>query len=210
MLNELMAVLVSMHVTVVHLTFDDGPHPIYTRQVIQILHDANVDANFFLVGENVKKYPDLVNELIKEGHDIGAHSMTHKELTKIPFDQAKKEIEDSMALVSSFRKTNLFRFPYGSFNDKLLSVLRKNNWQNVYWGVDTTDWKYKDADEIYAKFKIRLAREKDGSIVLMHDIHPQSVKALKMILRYLKENHIAVEKLKFAPKNVEKTYESFF
>lgn len=205
-----MILLTAMHVTTVHLTFDDGPNPTYTPQVIKILHDADVDANFFLVGENVKKYPELVDELIREGHDIGAHSMTHKQLTRIPFAQAKKEIEDSMALVSSFRKTNLFRFPYGSFNDRLLGVLAEHRWENVYWGVDTTDWKYKNADEIYAKFKIRLAREPDGSIVLMHDVHPQSVKALKMILTYLKENHITVEKLKFAPKTVEKSYEYYF
>ena len=195
MINELMILLTTMNITTVHLTFDDGPSPTYTPQVIKILHDADVYANFFLVGNNIIKYPEIVRDIIREGHDIGAHSMTHRELTKIPFEQAKKEIEDSMALVSTFRKTSLFRFPYGSFNPKLVSVLQSHHWQNVYWDVDTTDWKYKNADEIYAKFKIRLAREPDGSIVLMHDIHPQSVKVLKMILKYLKENHITVQKL---------------
>lgn len=190
-----MILLTTMNITTVHLTFDDGPSPTYTPQVIKILHDADVYANFFLVGNNIIKYPEIVRDIIREGHDIGAHSMTHRELTKIPFEQAKKEIEDSMALVSTFRKTSLFRFPYGSFNPKLVSVLQSHHWQNVYWDVDTTDWKYKNADEIYAKFKIRLAREPDGSIVLMHDIHPQSVKVLKMILKYLKENHITVQKL---------------
>lgn len=195
MINELLSMLITMNVTHVHLTFDDGPSPAYTKQVLKILKDNDMKANFFLVGEKVNENPEIVREIVKEGHDIGGHSMTHKQLTKIPFALAKSEILDSMALVNKFQKTKLFRFPYGAFNPELVKVLKDNGYRNIFWNVDTLDWEYKNKEKIYAKFKVKMSMCNDGAVVLMHDIHPQTVESLKMIVKYLKENHITVSKL---------------
>lgn len=196
-MNEVLILLMTMNVSHVHLSFDDGPDPKYTREVLSILKENQLQANFFLVGQKVNENKNLVKRMVREGHDIGGHSMTHKELTKIPFEQAKEEILNSMEVVNKFQKTNLFRFPYGSFNPKLVQVLQDHGYRNIYWDVDTTDWKYKDKDVIYKKFKLRIAKAKDGSIILMHDIHPQSVQSLKMIVEYLKSNKIKVTKLDY-------------
>lgn len=194
-MNQLLAILIAMNVTTVHLTFDDGPSQTYTPMVLKILKENEIQANFFLVGERMQDNPELVKEIVREGHDIGGHSMTHKELTKIPFLKAKKEILDSMYMVNQYQKTNLFRFPYGSFDLKLVQVLHDHGYQNIYWDVDTLDWKYKDKDEIYKKFRVKITRCKDGAVILMHDIHSQSVQSLKLIVRYLKEHGIKTEKL---------------
>lgn len=193
--KELFEALDSLSIKTVHLTFDDGPNAIYTPQILDLLKQNNLKANFFLVGENVKRYPGLVKRIVSEGHDIGGHSMTHKQLTKIPLDAARAEILDSMALVNQYETSKLFRFPYGAFNAKLVEIVREAGYRNIFWSVDTTDWKYHDKDVIFSKFRIRLSRARDGSIVLMHDTHPQTVETLKLVIRYLKEHGIKVTKI---------------
>lgn len=210
MVNELFVLLMAMNVTTVHLTFDDGPNPAYTRQILSILRENHMQANFFLVGNNVKEYPEIVKEIVEDGNDIGGHSMSHKQLTKIPFDKAEHEILDSMDLVNQYQKSDLFRFPYGSFNPKLVSVLDQHGYINVYWDVDTVDWKYKDKSVIYKKFKVNVMRAPDGSVILMHDIHPQSVQVLKMIVQYLKEHNVKVTKLGKTKSFRGENYEHFW
>ena len=195
-MNELFALLLSMHVHTVTLSFDDGPDPRYTKQVLQILKDNHVQANFFLVGQRMVDHPELVTRIVNEGHDIGGHSMTHKELTKIPLEQARWEILQSMLMVNHYQKTNLFRFPYGDFNPSLVKIVHDHGYRNIFWKVDTLDWKYKDKNEIYTKFKVKIAHCPDGSIILMHDIHPQTVEFLRLAIPFLKANNIKIEKIK--------------
>lgn len=185
-----LAILASMNINVATLSFDDGPNPTYTPQILEILKDNDIKANFFLVGDNVNKYPNLVRQEIKEGHILGGHSMSHPELTKISLQRAKKEILDSMSLANTFQETDLFRFPYGSHNKSLDKIVTDNGYKAIFWNVDTTDWKYKNPDTICKKFIIRISHTKDGAIILMHDIHPQTVVALKEIVKYLKDNNI--------------------
>jgi peptidoglycan/xylan/chitin deacetylase (PgdA/CDA1 family) len=195
-MNQLLAFLLSINVTTVHLSFDDGPDPKYTPQILKILKDNNYQADFFMVGSRVKEHPKNVQDVLDGGNDIGGHSMTHKELTKIPFEQAKAEILDSMKAVNAYQDTKLFRFPYGSYNKKLNDVVVSNGYKRVDWDVDTTDWKYPDEETIYKKFKVRIKKvNSDEAIILMHDIHPQTVKSFKMIVKYLQDNNIRVVKL---------------
>jgi peptidoglycan/xylan/chitin deacetylase (PgdA/CDA1 family) len=194
-MNELLVLLISLNVQTVYLTFDDGPHFTYTPQVLQILKENNIQANFFLVGEKIKENPEIVRQIVKNGHGIGGHSMNHKELTKISLNDAKREILESMELVNQYKETDLFRFPYGSFNPALTRFVKSKGYRNIYWDIDTLDWKYKDKDKIYSKFKIKIGKGRDGAVILMHDVHPQSVKALKMIVKYLKDNGIKTKKL---------------
>jgi peptidoglycan-N-acetylglucosamine deacetylase len=194
-MNELLAILISLNIHSAHLTFDDGPDPVYTKQILSILKEEHVQANFFLVGNRVADNSNIVKQIISEGHDIGGHSMTHKMLTRISLKDAKYEILESMRIVNQYQETNLFRFPYGDFNPELVKIVKDNGYKNIFWDVDTLDWKYKNKDEIYQKFKIKIVRAKDGSIVLMHDIHPQTVAVLPLVIKYLKDNGIQITKL---------------
>lgn len=183
------------HVKTVHLSFDDGPSPTYTSPILSYLKEQHIKANFFLVGEMVNNSPELVKEEIADGHNVGGHSMTHKELTKIRLDSAKSEISESMKLVNQFQHTDLFRFPYGSSNEGLRRYARDNGYRVIYWNIDTEDWKYPQKEEIFKKFKDQIEKSSDCPIILMHDIHPQTLGALKMIVEYLKEHKIAITKI---------------
>jgi peptidoglycan/xylan/chitin deacetylase (PgdA/CDA1 family) len=196
-MNALLALLMSMNVHTVHLTFDDGPDTVHTPQILSILEKEQVNATFFLVGTRIedKRAIGVVKRIVNDGNDIGGHSMTHKMLTKVPFDVAKLEILDSMYIVRKFQDTRLFRFPYGASSPALRKIVSDAGYTTVSWDVDSLDWKYKNKEEIYEKFKVRMARCKDGSIVLMHDIHAHTVEVLPQIIRYLKDNNIAITKL---------------
>jgi peptidoglycan/xylan/chitin deacetylase (PgdA/CDA1 family) len=193
--QDLFNLLDSLKIKTVSLSFDDGPNPTYTPKILSILKENNIKANFFLVGSMVEKYPYLVKQEVAEGHDLGGHSMTHKELTKIPLNDARREILESMDLVNKYQKTDLFRFPYGSTNKVLDRIVYDNGYRKIYWDVDTTDWKYTDKKVIYEKFKLRISKSKDHAVILMHDIHPQTVESLKLIVQYLKDNNIKTEKI---------------
>src|SRR5690349_16404423 len=83
----------------VALTFDDGPNPVYTRQILAILKKNNIKATFFVVGVNAQKYPDVIKEIHEQGHVIASHSLTHPMLTKISDAQLQKEVEQPVIII---------------------------------------------------------------------------------------------------------------
>ena len=123
--------LVSSSLHSVTLSFDDGPSGLYTPQILQILKENQIKANFFVVGQMVEKNPQLVEQEVSEGHQIGAHSMTHKQLTKISLEKAKYEILESVKLVNKYQQSDLFRFPYGSHNKVLDKIVKANGYKAI-------------------------------------------------------------------------------
>jgi peptidoglycan/xylan/chitin deacetylase (PgdA/CDA1 family) len=126
----------------IHLTFDDGPHPIATPLVLQELKKFNIRATFFLLGQNAQKYPDLVQQIYNEGHQIGNHSFTHANL----FFKNKAFLRDEILLTTKTIETitgahlSCFRPPFGYFNWTTLKVLRELGLTCVLWNVDSKDY----------------------------------------------------------------------
>ncbi len=173
------------------LSFDDGPSSLYTNQILQILKENDIKANFFLVGEMLEKNSQLVEQEVAQGHQIGGHSISHKELTKIPLEKAKYEILESMRLVNKYQKSDLFRFPYGSHSKALDKIVEDNGYKAIFWNTDSLDWKIHDSEAICNRVVVRLAKDKnDNDIVLFHDIHPQTIQALREVVKYIKDNNI--------------------
>jgi len=193
-MNEILmslSLIASMSAKTVTLSFDDGPSPLYTSQILQILKDNNIKANFFVVGQMLEKNPQLVEQEVAEGHQLGAHSMTHKQLTKISLEKAKYEILESMRLVNKYQKSDLFRFPYGSHNKTLDKVVEENNYKAIFWNTDSLDWKIHDSEAICDRVVVRVAKDQDDNdIILFHDIHPQTIQALREVIKYLKDHNI--------------------
>ncbi|MCG7346072.1 polysaccharide deacetylase family protein [Sporosarcina sp. ACRSL] len=166
----------------VALTFDDGPDPKVTRQILKTLQKHEAKATFFMLGSRVEYYPDIVNELKEAGHELGNHTWTHADLTKLGPDRITKEINKTSAIIEEVtgQKVEAFRPPYGAVNDKVESTI---GLPFVLWDVDTLDWKYRDPARI-----LRVVKEKvkDGSIILMHDIHQSTADGLDDVLTYLK------------------------
>ena len=150
------------------LTFDDGPHPKYTPQILGILAKYKIKATFFTVGENVALYPEAVESCIKNGHEIANHTYTHKDLSKDSFEDICREIRDTeKVLYESFEvRPKLLRPPGGLYNRSVILASDKLDYTLVLWNIDTKDWAHTPSDTIV---KNVLTNVKAGDIILMHD-----------------------------------------
>ncbi len=162
----------------VALTFDDGPHPEYTDKIVDCLNKNESNATFFVLGRSVKAFKGVVRRTYLAGNDIGNHSYSHPELIFKSNDEVESQIVETDKLIKDEIDKNsyYFRPPYGAFNSRVIRIVNK---PVILWDVDTLDWKYKNADRVY---NYVLDNMKDGSIVLMHDIHETTLEAtLKLI-----------------------------
>ncbi|WP_238541174.1 polysaccharide deacetylase family protein [Polaromonas sp. CF318] len=176
------------------LTFDDGPHGVYTAEIAAILKQYSAPAIFFQVGSNLgtvaadgktKLGPraEVSRKLLEAGHTLANHSMTHAQLSRLKGDGLKSEVmgTDELLKAVDARRSPLFRFPYGARNDEGLDLLSGAQLRSVMWNIDSLDW----ADPVPSSIVERVLRtvEKEGrGIILFHDIHERTVKALPAIL----------------------------
>ena len=172
----------------VALTFDDGPHPMYSRELLEILEKENVHANYFVVGRMVRRHPVIADDIAKAGHIIGNHSYSHKDFHKFPFKETKAEI------VNGFREllkiwdftTPFFRFPYGAHTKKTRAFNKSRDVAEFFWNMDTRDWGIKDRKALLRNTLKEIDREKRG-ILLFHDVHPQTIDIMPKVLVALRE-----------------------
>ena len=162
----------------VALTFDDGPNSRYTKPLLDGLRERGVRASFFLVGECIDGKEDLVKQMAEDGHLIGVHCMTHKDLTKEPLSDAKKEICETGEKIRAVTGVmpEYVRPPFGSWNAKLEEAV---DMIPVFWDVDSIDWRLKNTEKVTAKV---LKDTEDGDIILMHDEFRTSVEAALRII----------------------------
>ena len=160
------------------LTFDDGPNPKYTKPLLDGLRERGIRVTFFLVGECIDGNEDLVKQMAKDGHLIGVHCLTHKDLTKEKLSDAAKELCDTREKIRAVTGDwpEYVRPPYGSWNAKLEEAV---DMIPVFWDVDSIDWRLKNTEKVTAKV---LKDTEDGDIILMHDIFPTSVEAALRII----------------------------
>ena len=174
---------------VVALTFDDGPHPKYTEQILNLLEQYGAKGTFFLVGKHAEKNPQVVFRMYEEGHEIANHTYTHPFTTSVPKVMKEiKQTEETLFSITGY-SPNLFRPVEGQYTDKLVEEVVKEGYKIVMWSwhQDTEDWKDPGVNKIVNKV---LNGIEEGNIVLFHDgggNREQTVKALEIILPKLKE-----------------------
>ena len=166
----------------VALTFDDGPHPVCTPQLLDGLKKRDVKVTFFVTGENVESYPEIVKRASEEGHHIGNHTFHHVQLTAANSDDFKKEIISTNDIIQEVtgKETSFIRPPYGSWDKKYEKEL---NMFPVLWDVDPLDWCSTNVDKIVRSV---LAGTKENSIILMHDSYDSTVTAALQVVDILK------------------------
>jgi len=149
------------------LTFDDGPNPLTTELILKKLSDEKIKSLFFCVGENVQKYPELVQLLKNEGHSFGNHTFNHKILKTITDEEKKSQISSvNKIFEEKFNiKLKYFRPPHGKFQLSTSSLLKQHNLKNVMWSLLTYDYKN---DLSIVKFAIEKYL-KHNSIIVLHD-----------------------------------------
>ncbi|MBE6531660.1 MAG: chitooligosaccharide deacetylase [Ruminococcaceae bacterium] len=150
------------------LTFDDGPHPIYTGRILEVLEEYGVKATFFVIGCNVENYPDAFKELLDSGCEIGNHTYSHKDIGKMSEKDVLYQLEKTEEAVSKFtdQKLSLCRPPEGSCGKALEAVSIEKGYDIILWSIDTLDWAHTPSERIANKI---LDSTCGGDIVLMHD-----------------------------------------
>ena len=152
----------------VALTFDDGPHPRYTHQILEILKEYGITATFFVVGINASRYPDALLELAESGCEIGNHTYSHNNIRYADLAQVEEEIlacQRELAERIGYTPT-LFRPPEGRFNRHLEEAASAMNYRIILWSIDTRDWAHTPSDVIVQEVLRQLDH---GDIILMHD-----------------------------------------
>lgn len=150
------------------LTFDDGPHPVYTPIILDILKEYDVHATFFLIGENAERNPDLVRRILREGHEIGNHTYLHKNLREHTPGCIYEEIsmaEEAILRIAD-QRTKLLRPPGGLYDKQVCETARRLDYDIILWTVDTLDWTHPTSKEIVEKVESSV---QCGDIILCHD-----------------------------------------
>jgi peptidoglycan/xylan/chitin deacetylase (PgdA/CDA1 family) len=150
------------------LTFDDGPHPRYTPEILGILDEYGIKATFFMIGENVKYYPAAAEAVLAAGHEVGNHTYSHRCLPPLNDHEILSEItacEDAISSVAEYRP-RLIRPPQGELTGEDERLLGALDYRIILWDVDTRDWAHTPPTEI-AKYVCDHVEA--GDIILMHD-----------------------------------------
>ncbi|MDM5208409.1 polysaccharide deacetylase family protein [Cytobacillus kochii] len=177
---------------IISITFDDGPNPIYTPQILDVLSEYNAKATFFITGSNAKKYPDVVRRIVKEGHEVANHTYNHEIDANITTKILNNEIELTNKVLKEITgfSPSLYRPVAGIYNDRIIQTANNNNMYVIMWSwhQDPQDWRDPGVHAISSHV---ISSVKPGDIILLHDSggdRTQTVKALETILEYTSEN----------------------
>lgn len=162
------------------ITFDDGPSQ-YTPQLLDFLKENDIQITFFLVGNRLESFPEILQRQVDEGHEIGYHSYAHAEQTSLSSEKITSDFEKSEEILKRITGAEfaVWRTPYGSFNDRVLQCV---DLPHIMWSVDSDDWKVQSTYKVYSNI---VSRARDGRIVLIHDLYNFSVKGAIMAMEEL-------------------------
>ena len=164
----------------VAITYDDGPGA-ETNRLLDKLKAKNAHASFMVIAPSAEQHPELLKRMKAEGHTIGNHTKSHRQLNTLPYDQVSQEIDAGNAAIkkATGQGTRWVRPPYGATNATVDQATRDKGVSQALWDVDTVDWKDRNSDHVCSA-AVQGARA--GSIVLMHDIHPTTVDAADCVI----------------------------
>lgn len=168
----------------VAISFDAAWGADKTEDIMEVLKEFGANATFFLVGFWVDDYSDIVKKIDDAGFEIGTHSNTHPDMVKLSENSIREELLSSIDKIKAItgKEVNLFRPPFGSYNNTLLHVCDELKLKAIQWDVDSLDWKGLSAGEICKRV---MNKTKNGSIILMHNNADHVVEATRLTLDYL-------------------------
>ncbi len=164
------------------LTFDDGPHPVYTDQLLDGLAEREVKVTFFLLGTNIEGREEVVKRIAKEGHLIGNHTFDHVDITRLPQEEACAQIRKTSDLITGItgQEVEYIRPPFGNWAKELECEVMM---LPIFWSLDTLDWSTKNTRRIVEKV---VTSVEENDIILMHDSYESTVEATMQIIDLLK------------------------
>lgn len=168
----------------VALTFDDGPSRDNDGTILETLQANGAHATFFVLGNRARVDGDIMQMITGAGCEIASHSWDHPQLSKLKWKKVKSQIDRTDKIVAKLLngyEISLLRPPYGSISKTMRKKIKK---PMILWSLDTEDWKSRNAKKVFNRVKKEV---KDGDIILMHDIHPETAQAVKKIVPWLSE-----------------------
>jgi peptidoglycan/xylan/chitin deacetylase (PgdA/CDA1 family) len=174
------------------LTFDDGPDPVTTPAILDVLRDYHIKATFFVIGARAEQHPDLIERMVSEGHALGNHTYYHRDLTKMAPESMQRELQETQAAIDRalgrHYRITLFRPPCGApYNTEIEKLpafqeaMREQQMYPVMWTIDPRDWALGEQPESIIA-NLSQGTPEAGGVVLLHDTQPQTAEALPKIL----------------------------
>jgi len=167
------------------LTFDDGPHPVKTEQLLSMLKEQGVPATFFVVGKMAVRYPDIVREIARQGHEVANHTFSHPNLAHIDSKTLLNELGQTRRIIRELtgKDTLLYRPPGGDFSRRSLKTASQAGYHMILWTVLTKDV---NGASVPVMQRHILNGASDGAIVLMHSGIPNTVEMLPHVIEELR------------------------
>lgn len=171
------------------LTFDDGPHPRYTRQILDILKKEGIKATFFVIGENIGYYDEgIVADIISNGHELGNHTFNHEHTKNMTNEAFYRDVKACHELIKEKYgyEMKIFRPPEGYVDEKVKNIAKELDYSIIIWSIDTKDWEHVGSDLIVGNIEKNAS---DGDIILMHDYVSKpntTIGALEQVIKNLK------------------------
>ena len=160
------------------MTFDDGPHPRNTPRLLDMLRQRNIKATFYVIGQNVERYPGITRRIVAEGHEIGNHTWTHANLTKLSDSSVRSEMSRTRSIIvnSTGVQPRTMRPPYGALLTRQREMIYNEfGYPTIMWSVDPRDWQRPGVSVVKNRI---LDGTNNGAIVLAHDLHAPTVDAM--------------------------------
>lgn len=153
--------------------------------ILETLKNNDTHITFFMVGNWVDKYPEAVKKIYDAGHEIGSHSNTHPHVNTLSSEKNLEEIKLSVSKIEKItgQKTNLYRAPYGEYNDTVIKTAQENGYYTIQWNLDTLDYKGLTGEEMWSRLKDKLA---NGAIILSHNGTEHTADSLDMLIKNIK------------------------
>lgn len=170
---------------VVAMTFDDGPNPIYTLKILDLFKEISGKATFFMIGRHMVEYPEVVEAVVSQGHEVGNHTYSHANLTFLNENDCLREIQQTDKIITTLtgRKATVFRPPYLAYNHDIALFLQRLGYRVIgALNTDALDWEQPGVDYIITKTRRHIS---SGSILLFHDgfgDRSQTIEAVKVLL----------------------------
>ena len=159
--------------------------------ILKTLQDNNVKITFFMVGEWIEKYPEAAKKIHEAGHEIGSHSDTHPHVNNLSFEKNIEEIEKSNDKIEKItgKRTNIYRAPYGEYNDTVIKAAQDKGYHTIQWNLDTLDYTGLTGEEMWKRLEGKI---KEGDIILSHNGTKHTADSLDRLLKNIKQKGLEV------------------
>ncbi len=182
----------------VSITFDDGPNPEFTPRVLKLLKKHDVKATFFCIGQHIENHPDILKQILADGHSVGNHTYSHsKSFGFFGFEKVKAELQQTKSTVKKLTglKMNLFRPAFGVTNPQIEKAVKTLGLQSIGWSVRSLDTTPRPENSVLDRITSKVSK---GDIILLHDTSEKTIAVLERLLVFLQEKNlqsVTVERL---------------